>query len=69
MYDYIFCFIKPEDVAAFLKIFRRLRGVKIIEYEYDKKYKDFYFRIEKRKDILDYGFKDFFENFDLEYEP
>lgn len=69
MYDYIFCFVKREDILLFVELIKRFRSLRIIECEYDKKYKDYYIRMQKNLHIEDYGFNDFFENFDMEYEP
>ncbi len=69
MIEYIFCFIKSEDILPLLKIIKQFKSLRIIEFKHDVRYDDYYFRIRHNKKIVEYGFEDLFENFDMEYEP
>ena len=69
MISYVFTYIRPCDVLIFMELIRKFRCLRIVEMYNDTQYNDIYIRIRYNKKFRQYGVEDFFENWDVEYEP
>jgi len=69
MISYVFTFIKPNEILIFLEKLKLFHCLKIVEMYNSYKYNDIYVRIRYNRKLSQYGVKDFFGDWDIEYEP